>query len=129
MEDMEPMVLCCIWPGGKPSGFYRHNEYKSYLYDVNDACVPDNDLIVDRERKTWREYCASIFRKGLAPFPSVAPVSPPWSGRQDELRSNEDGVDTMPPEHHMGSRDISHVPSSVSDVDEDWSDTSVSSHV
>ena len=34
------------------------------------------------------------------------------SGRRDELRSYEDCTDTMPPEH-----------------DEDWSDTSVSSHV
>ena len=29
----------------------------------------------------------------------------------------------------MGLRDIAHVPTSVSDEDEDWSDTSVSSHV
>ena len=29
----------------------------------------------------------------------------------------------------MGLRDIAHVPTSVSDDDEDWSDTSVSSHV
>ena len=56
-------------------------------------------------------------------------MSPPRSGRRDELCSNEDGVDTMPPEHHMGSQDIAHVPTSVSDEDEDWSDTSVSSHV
>ena len=67
--------------------------------------------------------------KGLAPIPSDDPVSPPRSGRWDELCSNEDGVDMMPPEHHMGLRDIAHVPTSVSDEDEDWSDTSVSSHV
>ena len=35
----------------------------------------------------------------------------------------------MPPEHHVGFRDIAHVPISVSDEDEDWSDTSVSSDV
>ena len=91
--------------------------------------VPDGDSIVDRERRTWREYCASIFRKGLAPFPLDVPVSPPRSGRRDKLCSHEDCTDTMPPEHHMGLRDIAHVPTSVSDEDEDWSDMSVSSHV
>ena len=38
-------------------------------------------------------------------------------------------MDTMPPEHHMGVRDIAHISTSVSDEDEDWSDTSVSSYV
>ena len=84
---------------------------------------------MDRERITWREYCASIFRKGLAPFPSDAPVSPPRNGRRDEQCSHEDCMDTMPPEHNMDVRDIAHVPTSVSDEDEDWSETSVSSHV
>ena len=126
LEDMEPMVFV---PGGNPSRFDRRDEYKTYLYDGDDARVPDDDSVVDRERRTWREYCASIFRKGLAPFPSDAPVSPPRSGRRDELCSHEDWMDTMPPEHHMGLRDIAHVPTSVSDEDEDWSDTSVSSHV
>ena len=66
LEGMEPMVFV---PSGKTSGFYRQNEYQSYLYDGNDARVPDGDSIVDRECRTWREYWASIFRKGLAPFP------------------------------------------------------------
>ena len=56
-------------------------------------------------------------------------MSLPRSGRRDKLCSHEDWMDTMPPEHHMGLRDIAHVPTSVSDEDEDWSDTSVSSHV
>ena len=90
---------------------------------------PDDDSIVDHEHRTWREYCASIFRKGLAPFPSDAPVSPPRSGHRDELCSYEGGMDTMPPEHHMGLRDIAHVPTYVSDEDDDRSDTSVSSNV
>ena len=102
------------------SGFDWRDEYKTYLYDRNDARVPDDDSVVDRDRRTWREYCASIFRKGLAPFPSDAPVSPPRSGRRDELCSQEDWMDTMP-EHYMGLRDIAHVPTSVSDEDEDWS--------
>ena len=116
-------------PGGNPSGFDWRNEYKTYLYDGDDSCVPDDDSIVDRERRTWREYWASIFRKGLALFPSDAPVSPPRSGCRDELCLHEDGMDTMPPEHYMGLRDIAHIPTSVSDEDDDWSDTSVSSHV
>ena len=112
LEDMEPMVFI---PGGNPSGFDQRNEYKTYLNDKNDARVPDDDSIVDRECRTWREYCASIFRKGLAPFPSDAPVSPPRSGRRDELCSHEDCMDTMPSEHHMGFRGIAHVPTSASD--------------
>ena len=86
-------------------------------------------MLVDQERRSWREYCTSIFRKGLDPFPSDAPVSPPRSGRRDEVCLNVDDVDTIPPDHHMGSQDIAHVLTSVSDEDEDWSDTSVSSHV
>ena len=65
----------------------------------------------------------------LAPFSSDAPVSPPSNGRRDERCSHEDYMDMMPPEHHMDLRDIAHVPTSVSDEDEDWSDMSVSSHV
>ena len=56
-------------------------------------------------------------------------MSPPMGGRRDELFSDEDWMDTEPPEHHIGIRDITHVPTSVSDEDGDWSDTSVSSHV
>ena len=126
LEDMEPMVFV---PDGNPSRFDRRDEYKTYLYDGIDARVPDDDSVVDRERRTWREYCASIVRKGLAPFPSDAPVSPPRNGCRDELCSHEDWTDTMPPEHHVGLRDIAHVPTSLSDEDEEWSDTSVSSHV
>ena len=55
LEGMEPMVFV---PGGNPSRSDRRDEYKTYLYDGNDARVPDDDLIVDRERRTWREYCA-----------------------------------------------------------------------
>ena len=99
-------------PSGKTPGLYRQNQYQSYLYDGNDARVPDDDSIVDRERRTWREYCASIFRKGLAPFPSHAPVSPPRNGRRDKQCLHEDCMDTMPPEHHMGLQDIAHVPTS-----------------
>ena len=60
LEDMEPMVIV---PGGNPSGSDRCDEYVNYLNDGNDARVPDDDSIVDSERKAWREYCASIFRK------------------------------------------------------------------
>ena len=118
-----------VYYGGDLCDSEESDEYKTYLYDGNDAHVPDDDSIVDRERRTWREYCASIFRKGLAPFPSDAPVSPPRGGRRDKLFLHEDLTDTMLPEHHMGLRDMAHVPTSVSDEDEDWSDTSVSSHV
>ena len=107
LEDMHPMVFV---PGGNPSRFDRRDEYKTYLFDGNDACVPDDDSVVDRECRTWREYCASIFLKGLAPFPSDAPVSPPRNGCRDQLCSHEDWTDTMPPEHHVGLRDIAHVP-------------------
>ena len=126
LESMEPMVFV---PGVNPSRSDRRDEYETYLYDGNDAHVPDDDSNVHRERRTWREYCASIFRKGLAPFPSDAPVSPPRGGPGDELFSHEDWMDTMPPEHHIGLRDMAHVLTSVSDEDEDWSDMSVSSHV
>ena len=71
LEGMEPMVFV---PGGNLSRSDRRDEYMTYLYDGNDARVPDDDSIVDRERRTWREYCASIFRKGLAPFPSSCMV-------------------------------------------------------
>ena len=56
-------------------------------------------------------------------------MSPPRGGRRDKLFSHEDCTDTMPAEHHMGLRDMAHVPTSVSDEDEDWSHTSISSHV
>ena len=61
LEDIEPIVFV---PGGNPSRSDRRDEYKTYLYDGNDARVPDDDLIVDRERRTWMEYCASIFPEG-----------------------------------------------------------------
>ena len=57
LEGMEPMVFV---PGGNPSRSDRWDEYKIYLYDGNDGRVPDDDSIVDRECRTWREYCASV---------------------------------------------------------------------
>ena len=63
LEGMEPMVFV---PGGNPSRSDRRDEHVNYLYDGNDARVPDDDSIVDSVRRTWREYCASIFRKGLS---------------------------------------------------------------
>ena len=44
LEDMELVVFVS---GGSPSGFDRQNEYKYYLYDGNDAGVPD-------------EYCVEV---------------------------------------------------------------------
>ena len=70
-----------------------------------------------------------FFWKGLGLFPSDVPVSPPRGGRRDKLFSDEDWTDTVPHEHYIGLRDIAHIPASVSDDDEDWSDTSVSSHM
>ena len=49
LEGIEPMVFV---PGGNPSRSNRQDEYKTYLYDGNDARVPDDDSIVDRERRT-----------------------------------------------------------------------------
>ena len=78
-----------VVPGGNPSGSDRCGEYMNSLYDGNDARVPDDDLIVNSERKAWREYCASIFRNGLGPFPSDPAVSPPRGERRDELLPDE----------------------------------------
>ena len=73
VENMWMIIISICWstwnrwdfvPGGNPSRFDRRDEYKTYLYDGNDARVPDDDSVVDRERRIWREYCASIFRKG-----------------------------------------------------------------
>ena len=46
LEGMEPMVFV---PGGNPSGSDRRDEYVNYLYDGNDARVPDDGSIVDSE--------------------------------------------------------------------------------
>ena len=74
LEGMEPLVFV---PGNSPSRAARRDVDGAYLYNGNNARVYDGDSIVDRERKTWREYCASLFREGLGPFPSDAAVSPP----------------------------------------------------
>ena len=78
LEGMEPMAFV---PGGNPSRSDRRDEDGTYLYDGNDAHVSDDELIVDRKRKTWRKYCASIFRMGV---------------RKDDLFSVEDWADTEP---------------------------------
>ena len=97
LEGMEPVVLV---PGGNPSRSDRRNEYVIYLYDGNDARVPDDDSIVNSERKAFREYCASIFRKGLGPFLSDPAVSPLKGVRRDELLSDES--DWKEPYHVAG---------------------------
>ena len=129
LEGMKPMVFV---PGGIPSRADRRDEDGIYLYDGDDARVSCDDSIVDRERKTWREYCASLFREGLGPFPSDAAVSPPM-GVPPPVGTNcvrrRIGRIRNPPEHHIDVRDIARAPTSVSDEDEDWSDTSISSHV
>ena len=62
VENMWRIIISICWrthrvfvPSGNLSGFDRRNEYKAYLYDGNDAHVLDDDLIVDRERRTWCE--------------------------------------------------------------------------
>ena len=108
--------------GRNPSRSDRRDEYVNYLDDGNDASVTDDDSIVDSERKAWREYCASIFRKRFGPFPSDATVSPLMGVRGDELLSDEtdcedtyhvagrqyfdvpDGIDLMHPTAHRLSR-------------------------
>ena len=105
LEGMEPIVFV---PGGYPSGSDRRDEYINYLDDGNDARVPDDGLIVESERKAWREYCASIYRKRFGPM----------GVRRDELLSVEsdcedtyhvagwqyfdvpDGMDLMRPTAH-----------------------------
>ena len=57
LEGMEPMVFV---PGGNPSGSDRRDEDGAYLYDGEDARVSDDESIADRERNTWRKYCASV---------------------------------------------------------------------
>ena len=78
LEGMEPMAFV---PGGNPSRSDRRDEDGTYLYDGNDAHVSDDESIADRKRKTWRKYCASIFRMGV---------------RKDDLFSVEDWADTEP---------------------------------
>ena len=80
LEGMEPMVFV---PGGNPSRSVRRDEDGTYLYGGNDASVSDDEFIVGRERKSWRKYCASIFRKGLGPFPSDAAVPQPMGIHRD----------------------------------------------
>ena len=87
LEGMEPMVFV---PGGNLSRSDWRDEDGNYLHDGNDARVSDNESIVDRERKTWRKYCASIFRKGLGPCPSDVVVRQPMGVRRDELFVDDD---------------------------------------
>ena len=80
---------------------------------IEDVSVSDDDdSIVDSDRKAWREYCASIFRKRFGPM----------GVRRDELLSDEsdcedtshvagrqyldvpDGMDLMRPTAHRLSR-------------------------
>ena len=94
LEGMEPLVFV---PGDVLSRANRRDADGAYLHDGDDARVYDDDSIVDRERKTWREYCASLFREGLGPFPSDTAVSPPMGVHRDELCLEEDWTETEPP--------------------------------
>ena len=60
LEGMKPIVFV---PSSVQSRADRRNSCGAYLYDGNDNCVYDDASIVDRERETWREYCASLFRE------------------------------------------------------------------
>ena len=66
LEDMKPMVFV---PGGNPSGFDRRNEYKTYLYDGNDAVFLSmirlwivnvglgGNIVLRRYQVTWKCLC------------------------------------------------------------------------
>ena len=53
LEDMEPMVFV---PGGNPSRFNRRDDYKTYLYDGDDARVP---TYVSDEDENWSDTSVS----------------------------------------------------------------------
>ena len=94
LEDLEPMVFV---PGGNPSGSDWRDEYVNYLDDGNDSRVPDDDSIVDSERKAWREYCASIYRKRFRPM----------GVRRDELLADESNCEDT---YHVAGRQYFDVP-------------------
>ena len=58
LEGMEPIVFV---PDDTPSRTDRPDPQGVYLYDGDDNRIYDDESIVDRERKAWREYCASLF--------------------------------------------------------------------
>ena len=73
LEGMQPLVFV---PSHTKSRTDRCRSRETYLIDGQDNRIADVISMVDQERESWRKYCASLFRKGLAPFPSDAAVSP-----------------------------------------------------
>ena len=122
LEGMEPMIFV---PGGNPSGSDQRDEYRL-------VCMTGMMPVFLKMIRLWIVnvgILGSIFQKGLGPFRSDAPVSPPRGRCRNELFSHEDCTDTMPPEHHMALRGMAHVPTSVSDEDEEMPVLALNSEV
>ena len=90
---------------------------------INDNRVYSDESIMDRERETWREYCASLFRKGVAPFPSDVAVSPLTGLRRNGRCLEVDHIDMVYPEYVVDVCEIDHATTLVSDEDDDAPET------
>ena len=119
LKGMQPMVFV---PSSAPSRVDRRNSRGACLYDGNDNRIYGDESVVDQERETWREYCASLFRKGLAPFPSHAAVSPLTGLRRNEQYVEADNTDMVLPECVVGEAEIDAVKTLVLDDDDDTSE-------
>ena len=71
LEGMEPMVFVPT-PRGDRGRFKGIDPCEE-----EDPVISEADVILNKRREPWRKYCASLFSKGLAPFPSNPEVLPP----------------------------------------------------
>ena len=69
---------------------------------------------------SWRKYCTSLFRKGLAPFPSDAAVSPLTSVHVKDRHDRADITNINSPECAGQQLDIRNESELVSDDDDEW---------
>ena len=120
LEGMEPMVFV---PSSVQFRADRRNSCGAYLCDGNDNRVYDDASIVDRERERWREYCASLFREGLAPFPSDVAVSPPRGSHGNGQCLSMDDMATVPPEYVVNEGKTDHTKTVVPEEDDDTPET------
>ena len=114
---MQPLVVV---PSQKQSRADQCKSRGTYLSDEQDNRIVDDDSIVDQERDSWRKYCASLFRKGLAPFPSDAAVSPPTSVHVKDRHDRADITNINSPECTGQQLDIRNESELVSDDDDEW---------
>ena len=116
LGGMQPLVFV---PSHTKSRTDRCKSRETYLIDGQDNRIVVDDSIVDQERESWRKYCASLFHKGLAKFPSDAAVSPPTSVYVKDRHERADITDMTSPECAGQEVDIGYENKLVSEDEEE----------